>query len=285
MSDRTVPLPRRIYSLWMQGAQNAPPLVRWNFDRWQRLNPSYDLIILDETSCQTYLADLNIDLTGVSVQAQSDIIRLGILEADGGIWVDASVVPLMPLEDWIDDAIAHSDFFAFERSGLVLPLSSWFLAAKPGARIVRDWNALVRSYWSVPRAQLHEVGKPIYVPEDPISVMEPFTPEAAKPYPYFWLHHLFGALLQKDPDFADCWAQRTHMSSKAAHRYADHVHAQTKRRKLLKKLAFEFLRGLGLRPDLALKVVAQGTPLQKLDWRVSYPEVAFEGFEARPKAE
>lgn len=285
MPDRTASLPRRIYSLWMQGVQNAPPLVQWNFDRWQCLNPSYELIILDETSCQTHLADLKIDLTGVSLQAKSDIIRLSLLDNSGGIWVDASVVPLIPLDDWIDDALAHSDFFAFERSGFVLPLSSWFLAARPCSRIVRDWNTLVRSYWSVPRAQLQEAGKPIHVPDDPISVMEPFTPETARPYPYFWLHHLFGALLKTDPGFSQCWAQRTHMSSKAAHRYADHFYAQTKRRKPLKKFTFELLHGLGLRPDLSLKIVAQGTPLQKLDWRVSYPEVTFEGFETRPKVE
>ncbi len=282
MTDSTEPLPRQIYSLWMQGEENAPPLVRWNFERWRSLNPDFELVVLDDKTSRPYLADLPIDLADVTVQARSDIIRLSLLDQHGGIWVDASVVPLAPLDDWINHALARAAFFAFEREGITLPLSSWFLAARPGAHLVRDWNALVRSYWSVARAPLQKPGTPLFVPEDPMAVMEPFSPETAKPYPYFWLHHLFGVLLHRDANFAELWANRYRLSSKDAHLYADHFYKQTKPRKPLKALAFHLQRRLGLQKDLALKEIASGTPLQKLDWRSSYPDAAFDGFQTRP---
>ena len=58
---------------------------------------------------------------------------------DGGVWVDASVVPVKPLSQWLGDALTEAGFFAFERPGPDRPISSWFLAATPRNLIFREW--------------------------------------------------------------------------------------------------------------------------------------------------
>ncbi len=52
-------MPKRIYTLWLQGSDNAPDIVRINFDQWERLNPDYKLIVLDEKTAAPYLKDFS----------------------------------------------------------------------------------------------------------------------------------------------------------------------------------------------------------------------------------
>ena len=167
----------------------------------------------------------------------------------------------------------------------MLPLSSWFMAAKPNSIITRHWNALVHSYWSVERMPLHVPGQSICVPPDPLSLMEPFNPEKCTPYPYFWLHHLFGALLQTDPEFLEAWGQRFRLPSAEAHRFANHFHYQTKRRSGLRMVAFQLQRFLGVQRHHPIKKLCKGWRMQKLDWRTKYPAKTFEGFDSSPSSE
>jgi hypothetical protein len=282
MNDSLGILPKKIYSLWFQGLESAPPLVRWNFDRWMELNPKYEFILLDEKTSLPYLSELKIDLAQITPQAKSDIIRLKILREHGGIWTDASVVPLQPLDDWINGALEKTDFFAFEREGVVLPMSSWFLAAKPNAVILEQWCALVQTYWSVERAPVHVEGQPHFVPLNPMASMAPFNPERRTDYPYFWLHHLFGVLLQTNTEFAQAWEQRCRISSRDAHCFARHFNRQYKPRKNLKKVAHQLQRALGFHGIRSIKEVSVGTKMQKLDWRIKYPPAVFDGFAQTP---
>lgn len=277
MSNSSGVLPKRIYSLWFQGLENAPPLVRWNFDQWVKLNPSYEFILLDEKTSLPYLSNLKIDLAQISPQAKSDIIRLKVLSEHGGIWTDASVVPLQPLDDWINRALGKTDFFAFEREGFVLPMSSWFLAAKPNAVILEHWSAIVEAYWSVERSALYVEGQPRFVPTDPMASMEPFNPGKRTQYPYFWLHHLFGVLLQTNAEFSQAWDQRFRISALEAHRFAEHFNYQNKPRKNLQKVSYQLRRALGFQGIRSIKEVSVGTQMQKLDWRINYPQAAFDG--------
>ncbi|MCA8834560.1 MAG: capsular polysaccharide synthesis protein, partial [Proteobacteria bacterium] len=111
--NKNPPIPNKIYCLWLQGRENAPELVRINFDRWERLNPDYELVVLDKTTAQPYLADFPIDPNKLTVQTFSDILRVRLLAQTGGIWTDASVYPVKPLSKWLHTHMQRQTFFAY----------------------------------------------------------------------------------------------------------------------------------------------------------------------------
>ncbi len=90
-------LPRKIFSLWVQGEELAPPIVRMNFDRWQALSPSFDLEVLSGNELDSWIHDTPA-AREISIQAKSDILRIRLLSEYGGIWIDASVFPVVPLD-------------------------------------------------------------------------------------------------------------------------------------------------------------------------------------------
>jgi mannosyltransferase OCH1-like enzyme len=49
------PLPRVIYSAWLQAVAQAPAVVQCCFTRWTRLNPDYRLQVLDAKDATTLL--------------------------------------------------------------------------------------------------------------------------------------------------------------------------------------------------------------------------------------
>ncbi|MCA8833514.1 MAG: LicD family protein, partial [Proteobacteria bacterium] len=104
-------IPNKIYAFWMQGRENAPELVRMNLDRWEQLNPDYELIVLDKETAQPYLADFPIDPNKLTVQTFSDILRVRLLAQTGGIWTDASVYPVKPLSKWLHTHMEKYTFF------------------------------------------------------------------------------------------------------------------------------------------------------------------------------
>ncbi len=264
-----VAFPRKIYFLWFQGVENAPCLVRWNLTRWIELNPDYDVITLDAKTSATYLDDLAIDPTSLSLQAQSDIIRLCILRRHGGIWVDASVLPIKPLNSWLPEAADKSDFFAYEREGVVLPMSSWFLAAKHDALIIRKWYEATLHYWSVKRDPLQEPGQPLFVPDDPSAIMAPFEPQLARPYPYFWLHHLFGILISTDFKFKEEWEKRHRKPAADPHLFAEFYNRSARPNSGVKRVLRQISKKYSEKRIIAK--VKCDTEMQKLDWRVGYP--------------
>lgn len=261
-------LPKVVYSLWLQGEENAPGLVKLNFQKWRNLNPTYKLTVLDAASCQPYLKHLSIDRAHLTVQAQSDIIRLKLLSTHGGIWADASVLPTRPLAEWIGAATDKMGFFAYERAGTVLPLSSWFLAARPGSLIIREWDSLVDAYWGFQRSPIHTEGHQFHIPDDPISEMMPF--ENAASYPYFWVHHLFGILLQTDEDFANCWANRTRKSALPPHALAEYFQRKTKKKRGLHLVKQKLRSYFEESQEQTIRRLCNETEMQKLNWRQKY---------------
>jgi FkbM family methyltransferase len=240
---RDARIPRTIYSLWLQGLDAAPEIVRLNFDRWKSLNPGYSVEILDAASVVRSLADFPLPLSALPPQALSDVVRAYILSTRGGIWVDASVLPTRPLDEWLPEVITQSGFFAFERPAPDRPISSWFLAATAENQMLKSWWAAVQNFWSAPRTLVEGI------PDDPVSSVSMQNGS----YPYFWFHYLFQLLLERDPEFSAAWAKCTKLSADAPH----------------------ILQGLlGENPQLEFEAIAEIAllaPVHKLNWRAQYP--------------
>jgi Capsular polysaccharide synthesis protein len=242
-------VPKTIYSLWLQDREAAPDLVRFNFDRWVALNPDYRLKVLDRHDVRELFEGIDLSIWELPIiQNVADVVRTRLLRDNGGVWVDASVFPVKPLSHWLDDAITEAGFFAFERPGWDRPISNWFLAATPRNLIVREWCKETERFWSNPRRRLKKG-----IPADPVASVSSNGPANSNQFPYFWHHYLFQYLLESNIEFAETWNRCARMDAGPPHR-------------------LQALFSNTPNPSVAdIRSAASVAPMQKLNWRVSYP--------------
>ncbi|TIS62134.1 MAG: hypothetical protein E5W93_05355 [Mesorhizobium sp.] len=188
-------LPKVIWTLWLQGIETAPQIVKACIRSWQRSNPDWTIHILTKESLANFLPeamDSNSILSRSLPDASySDIVRIELLSRYGGVWVDATCYCLQPLDEWLDSVMSEG-FFAFDRPTTTRMLSSWFLAASQSSYIVQEWRRLVYQHWS----------------------------KRTNDEDYFWFHHLFGDAYQNDRKFRVSWDRVPKISAAAPHRFA-----------------------------------------------------------------
>lgn len=183
--------------LWLQGWDNAPPVAQACRTSLQAMNPDYRVELLDSTNYVEFIPPDRRWLVGledlIPAAAFSDLIRIELLRAHGGVWVDATVVCLRPLDEWLP-LMTTSGFFAFRDPGPDRPLSTWFLASEPAHPITSGWADAARLYWS----------------------------ERAEPDEYHWFHYEFRGLVNRDPTFAELWSQVPALEAKIPHHLLPH---------------------------------------------------------------
>lgn len=162
-ANRDDELPKTIYAFWHDGIDNAPEICQLCIESWRRLNPSWSVVVLDRDSSQEFL-DIRRYSQSISVSHFSDLLRAKILRRNGGVWVDATVLCLKPLDDWLPVIFNQTNFFGFYRPHWSRVISSWFLASTAQSPLISGWDDLSDRYW----CQLRTAGPP-----------------------YFWFHYLF----------------------------------------------------------------------------------------------
>ena len=95
---------------------------RFSIDGWRRLNPTWKVKLLD-TSAALKLApefarihrrEAAVEDQGkVCIQLQADLLRTELLSLYGGVWADTSVLPVHPLDDWLEGKLALAGFWSF----------------------------------------------------------------------------------------------------------------------------------------------------------------------------
>lgn len=167
----------KVFTLWLQGEENAPELIKNCFKRMREFCPDCDLIILD-TDTLTHYTDLPFYIwekykAGKMSMAQfSDICRLDLLYRYGGYWIDSTCF----LTGFIPSYIKDADFFAYMAGSKVKwnygYIQSCFLRAVKGSNIVSAWRNMMFEFWKkenskVDYLQLHLMFKTIVqnVPE------------------------------------------------------------------------------------------------------------------------
>lgn len=245
-------IPKVIYSLWCQGQDQAPPIVKICFERWIKLNTDYVFHVLDRRDISKVLHNFPVDIDQIPMQALSDILRTRLLLQNGGIWVDAALLPVSPLSEWLPK-VSREGFFAFEKPGPDRPLASWFLATSPGHIIMQQWWAQIQRYWSKPRRLMVDPRDGNPVPADPVCSVSPEEGSSSDEYPYFWFHYLFRFLIESDTDMAAVWSRCQKKSAVPPHK-------------------IQRLFAGGKAPSFAqIDCAARDAPVQKLDWRQNYP--------------
>ena len=142
-----------IWQLWLQGADQAPPIVKKCFRSIEEYSSGRKIIILDENNLLEHIVLPDFILKKkkdgiISNTHFSDIVRICLLEQYGGTWIDATVL----FTDNLQDKILNSDFFAFyvpedHPNYDFHAFSSWFMHAQPNQPFIRDIKQTLFNYW------------------------------------------------------------------------------------------------------------------------------------------
>ncbi|HUZ33444.1 MAG TPA: capsular polysaccharide synthesis protein [Xanthobacteraceae bacterium] len=183
--------PKIIWLLWLQGWEAAPDLVRSCGASWLRHNRNWTInfLTLDKIKELGLGPELSPFLNKpMPPEALSDLIRLQLLATHGGVWADATVYCLRPLDQWLSD-VAASGFFAFSRPGPDRMLSTWFLAADAQSCVIQRWRERAHAYW---------MGR-----DDRDD--------------YFWVHRLFEQTYNSNEAFREVWDNVPKLSADGPH--------------------------------------------------------------------
>ncbi len=147
-----VPETERIFSIWFQGEDAAPELVKacW---RSVRKNCPQELVVLDSSNIFQWI-DLPEHIVrkwregGFRPAHFADICRLALLERYGGLWLDATDFVPAPLPD----SLWQNDFFVYmsgrTQTGWYSFIQNCFIRAKAGNFLISAWLRLIYEYWS-----------------------------------------------------------------------------------------------------------------------------------------
>lgn len=141
----------RIFSIWFQGEDNAPELVKacW---RSIRTHCSQELVVLDGKSVFEW-----IELPEYVVRKWNegkirpahfaDICRIELLYRYGGLWLDATDFVFAPMPQWLMD----QEFFVFmsgnRLTGSYSYIQNCFIRGRKGNYLLKAWREAVLEYW------------------------------------------------------------------------------------------------------------------------------------------
>lgn len=141
----------KIFTLWLQGEDEAPDIVKSCF-RSVRRQCKQELVILDSKTVFDYIS-LPDEIVAkyragkIGHAHFADICRVELLYEHGGYWLDATGFVTEPIPKFITD----SDFFMF----LVNPewgfgysfVQNCFIRARKGDYLLAAWRAMILDYW------------------------------------------------------------------------------------------------------------------------------------------
>lgn len=201
---------RRLFLLWDGGMDNAPPLVRLCLERWQALNPGWDVSILDGSDLGAYLDTLEMPTDRIPIEKAANLLRLHLLREHGGVWADATLFPVAPLESFVPSLVAPGGYFAFVGSERRRPWDSWFIATdRPGHLLIERHQALYLDFWRRPRRRPRPTDLR-WLCKTRADAVWSVDPDGGRSHPaahYFAFQFHFDYLLRTDPEFAAAWSQ------------------------------------------------------------------------------
>ena len=161
-----------IWQFWQQGVdQNTPSPVRTCLDSVQRHRNGYEVIVVSKDTLNNYVTELpgfiweKFGTGGFDFPKIANLVRLQLLSAYGGVWLDSTIYLTGPLpENWL-----NQDFFALQRAAQPpadyafyyrsdpfffnwnpdsqVKLLNSFMVAKPHHKIIDDLLSMHVAYW------------------------------------------------------------------------------------------------------------------------------------------
>lgn len=140
----------KIFTLWLQGEDYLPPIVKACIDSVRRYYPA-NFILIEENNLKDYIELPPFILEKWHKKEMiaahfADIVRIELLHKYGGYWIDATCF----MTGKIPKAISDSDFVMLMANGKFNPymfVQNCFIRAKKGSQLLSMWRQLVLEYW------------------------------------------------------------------------------------------------------------------------------------------
>lgn len=182
LPERKVP-GKTIWILWLQGWEEAPWIAQQVRASWEIQNPTWNVELVSAHNLSQYVR-IEYLHDGMTEAAKSDCIRLHLMAEHGGVWADATLPCLQPLDDWVYDAVEPSGLWMYRGWEYDKPdgtlghgCASWFMVSLRGNPLMRRWRDACIEYWK----------------------------DRSEADDYFWMDNLFRQLLQEDEEFSRIW--------------------------------------------------------------------------------
>ena len=104
--------------------------------------------MIDIDNLNQYL-NLNLNqksFSHLSIAHKSDLVRIELIYKYGGVWVDASLFCLIPLDKWIFNYLNQGVFFFKSSSNLTI-IANWFIAANERHETINILRIKLQNYW------------------------------------------------------------------------------------------------------------------------------------------
>ena len=179
-----------LWMYWEQGEKNLKD--RYNkmcIYGWRKLNPDWDVRVLDKESSQKYVPEIK-KYGYLTIQQRSDLLRTKLLLKYGGVWADASTLPLKSLTGNIEKIDNNTGVFFYrfipESQGRIC--SNWFIISKkPNNFIIKCIDKEFENKMKI-----------------------------KKKYPYYIYHHCVTNLYKRDKKFRNIFDKLT-LTEKKSH--------------------------------------------------------------------
>jgi hypothetical protein len=179
-------LEKNIFLLWLQGWEVANWLNKQVAESWRINNPGWKIHFVDFYNLKDYVSDIDYiydTSKNISPQALSDIIRLSLLKNHGGVWADATMLCMQPLDNWVSSAVEPVGFWMYHGHGGGMSRevgpASWFIVSEKDGYMINKWKDECDLYWN--KNQYAHI--------------------------YCWMDSLFKKLFRSDEIFRQQWLQ------------------------------------------------------------------------------
>mgnify|MGYP003232009103 FL=1 len=150
--------PERLWSIWLQGEEAAPPLVKACWRSVRHNCPSHNLVILDSETVFDYItlpAEIKAKWRSgkISPAHFTDICRVELLYEHGGIWLDATDFVASDFPEWL----WNEEFFLYLAGHIndYTFVQNCFIRARKGNFLVKAWRELMFAYWKENSRHFH----------------------------------------------------------------------------------------------------------------------------------
>ncbi|MUL38746.1 hypothetical protein BWI75_21075 [Gloeocapsopsis sp. AAB1 = 1H9] len=235
-------LNKTIWLLWLQGWNSVPWLVEQVAESWEINNPEWNIEYVTLDKLHKYVNDIDYIYDKnkkISPQHKADIIRLSLLKNYGGVWADATMLCMQPLNTWVEEAVKPAGLWMYHGHGAGMSCKNgstiWLITSEKDSLMINKWKSACDEYWK----------------------------NRTEADSYFWLDGLFRKLFESDIEFKNRWKLAPHLYSEL--KGQAHSLARRNRTRMLsnnpnlKKIFRE-------KPPYALK-------LWWRDWQSKFPDI------------
>lgn len=136
-------LNRRIWLFWKQGLDQAPYTVQKAILSWKKYNPTWSIVVLSDENLAYYIDPKRTkewETWAISLPGFADLVRMHLLSTYGGVWADATMVCMEPLDAWVwnTTAVSGPGVWGYNARGFTA-LAPFFLVASVKSYIIQAW--------------------------------------------------------------------------------------------------------------------------------------------------